>query len=281
MENLNPLICTGHGGGRHDQLRSTCKSSNVTAVRAPSDCYSSSAYYQLFSQEESDAPVLPAGAALSRSGSLSYQPVHTGIGSHHTRAKLPKVDTSIGSPIEGTMGMHRINLNDEAYDSPEQAGPSRAFLPPGAASPTAVSPPNLNREFAPPPLPPRRPADVGSMHTRRPSYNATLPQGHADELGGTTYEPMSPATATTSPGTALGHSLIREDLPEDGESQIITEAVHSEMLDERTGNDTEETIRDAYAEKERPKDEAGAERAGLIDAQLIDDKGNPAQVKST
>lgn len=216
----NAFDTSGHRGRRHDKLCSSGKPSEILPM--PADSYSDlTSVPQLFSQEESDAPVLPAGAALSRSGSLSYQPVHTGIGSSHTRAKLPKVDTSIASPVEG---VERINLNDEAFDSPEKsAGSSRAFLPPGAASPNvAVSPRNMNREFAPPPLPPRRAADVGSMHTRRPSYNATSPQGHADEMCGTTYEPPSPATTTmTSPGTNLGHSTIREDVPMDMHDQLM------------------------------------------------------------
>lgn len=148
----------------------------------------------------------------------------------------------MASTAEGSMGMHRINLNDEAYDSPEKAGPSRTFLPPGAASPISVSPPNPNREFAPPPLPPRRPADVGSMHTRRPSYNATSPQSHADEMGGRAYEPLSPgttSTATTSPATALGHSLVQEA---DEPVGPVTEGMQPERLEEEDDDVGDKTV---------------------------------------
>jgi hypothetical protein len=196
---------------------------------------------------------------------LSYQPVHTGIGSHHTRAKLPKVDTSAGSPPEASLGMHRINLNDDAYDSPEKAGPSRTFLPPGAASPICVSPPNLNREFAPPPLPPRRPADVGSMHTRRPSYNAISPQSHADELGGTTYEPLSPGTSTTatSPATAFSHSLIKENEP----VRTGTKAIQLERRLEEEAEVGDETITQPAKVRQRTP---SPEPTAVIDPEVVD-----------
>ena len=83
---------------------------------------------------------------------------------------------------------------------------------------------------------------MGSMHTRRPSYNATSPQSHADEMGGRAYEPLSPgttSTATTSPATALGHSLVQEvDEPVGPVTQGMQHDRHEEDDDEDVGNKT-------------------------------------------
>jgi hypothetical protein len=179
----------------------------------------------LFSQAEHDAPVLPAGAALSRSGSLSYNPVNAGIGSSHTRAKLPAVVTSGISHMAGLSQLEPVTLVDGKLISP-----GSATLPPGAASPMKTSPRNINREFAPPPLPPRRPADVGSMHTRRPSFKLRSPP--ANEMGGTkemvpaalvspsnpeqneTLEPgETEATASTSTSMIAVESIDLADTP--------------------------------------------------------------------
>jgi hypothetical protein len=75
------------------------------------------------------------------------------------------------------------------------------------------------------------------MHTRRPSYNATSPQSHADEMGGRAYEPLSPgtaSTATTSPATALGHSVVQEV---DEPVGPVVEGMQHERLEEHDDDD--------------------------------------------
>lgn len=53
----------------------------------------------LFGEGAFDAPVLPAGTALSRAGSMSYVPKNDRAGSAHTRAKLGSRHSSTGTGI--------------------------------------------------------------------------------------------------------------------------------------------------------------------------------------
>ncbi len=88
-------------------------------------------FIQLFGQSDVAGPVLPAGMALTRSGSLQYDSQNSKAGSSHTRTKLPAVEHAakefndppaepqapIALPI-ATEGA------DQALESTEQSGGS-------------------------------------------------------------------------------------------------------------------------------------------------------------
>lgn len=160
----------------------------------------------LFSEETSSAPTLPAGAALSRSGSLSYVPTGgAGIGSHHTRAKLPKPHANVRA---NSGGFALPPLIVERVDANSSSPP----LPPGAASPISSLPHNFSRDLGtstagggpPPALPPRRlpedrvvnvPGEPQSVEHEQPvTLNLNTPGEEVDaQLGGS---PTTTATIT-------------------------------------------------------------------------------------